>query len=153
MGGSYSVKALGELPTFWDGGTSWTPIRHVLGIAGFGINAYGEAEAGAELIEDHDESDSLHEEVYFVVSGAAEFTIDGKAFDAPAGTLVHIPDPATTRSAVSTAPDTTVLCIGGVEGAFEPRPWEARGVAELSERLGALEVHGEDGQRGADGRS
>ena len=150
MGEGYTATTLGELPAFRDGGTSWAPIRHTLGIRGFGINAYGEAEPGAELIEDHDESDSRHEELYFVVSGAAEFTVDGQAFAAPAGTLVHVPDPATTRSAVSTAPDTKVLCIGGVEGAFEPRPWEARSVAELSDRLGALEPGGQGAQRVAD---
>ena len=150
MGGSYSVTSLGELPTFRDGGTSWAPIRQVLGIGAFGINAFGEADPGAELIEEHDESDSRHEEVYFVVSGAAEFTIDGNVFAASAGTLVHLPDPATRRAAVSTAPDTAVICIGGIEGAFEPRPWEARSIAELSDRLGALAPHGSDGER-ADG--
>jgi hypothetical protein len=147
MATSYSATSLGDLPSFREGGTWWAPVRHALGIGGFGINAYGEAEPGAELIEDHDESDSRHEELYFVVSGAAEFTVDGQAFAAPAGTLVHVPEPATTRSAVSMAPDTTVLCIGGVEGAFEPRPWEARSVAELSDRLGALEPGGQGGQR------
>jgi hypothetical protein len=153
MGEGYSVTALGELPAFQEDGSSWAPIRHVLGIRGFGINAYGEADAGRELIEEHDETDSRHEELYFVATGAAEFTLGGQAFAAPAGTLVHVPDPATTRSAVSTAPDTTVLCIGGVEGAFEPRAWEAREVDQLGERLGPLEPRGQDAPRVAGDRS
>jgi hypothetical protein len=139
MGRGYSATALDDLPAFREGGSWWAPIRHTLEIGAFGINAYGEADPGAELIEDHDESDSRHEELYLVVSGAAEFTIDGESVPAPAGTLVHVPDPATTRGAVSTAPDTRVIVIGGIEGAFPPRAWEARSVAELTERLGPLE--------------
>jgi hypothetical protein len=38
---------------------------------------------------------------YVVLSGRARFTLDGVALDAPAGTLVFLPDPATRRHAVA----------------------------------------------------
>ena len=107
-------------------GNQWRPIRRALGVTGFGINAYTAAEAGAEVIEPHDETSAGaggHEELYLVVSGAAEFTIDGERVDAPAGTLILVPV-AAHRVAVATEPETTVLVIGGVPGSMRVSPFE-----------------------------
>jgi len=80
------------------------------------------------VIEDHDESDSRHEELYVVLTGRAEFTIGDESFDAPAGTLVAVRDPDLRRVARAGQAQTTVLAVGGTRGqAFEPREWEARG--------------------------
>src|SRR5262249_44672973 len=66
-----------------------------------------------------------HEEMYVVVSGRATFTLNDEEVDAPAGTIVHLPDPRVRRSAVSQEPGTTVLAVGGKRGeAFEPSGWE-----------------------------
>src|SRR3954453_12327525 len=110
----------------------WRPLRHELGIGAFGVNAWVARGPGDQAIERHDEAPAEggangHEELYVVVSGAARFTVDGEAFDAPAGTLVFVSDPELTREAVATAPDTTVLVVGAARGvAFEPSDWEVR---------------------------
>ena len=102
----------------------WQPVRKPLGITAFGINAYTAAEAGDEVVEDHTEEPSGHEEVYAVVSGHATFTVDGEEVDAPAGTLVFLDDPKQRRHAIAQEAGTTVLAIGGMPGAHEISSWE-----------------------------
>lgn len=102
----------------------WVPIRRHLGIASFGINAWSAAEGG-EVIPDHDEVPTGHEELYYVLEGTATFTLDGQTVAAPAGTLVLVSDPATKRSAVAGAGGATVLTVGGKPGeAFRVSAWE-----------------------------
>ena len=127
-GSGYTRTLVTDLPTLADGEAAWAPVRHALDIAAFGVNAFTASRSGAEVIEDHDESDSRHEELYVVLTGRAEFTIGDESFDAPAGTLVAVRDPDLRRVARATQAQTTVLAVGGVVGeAFEPREWEARG--------------------------
>jgi quercetin dioxygenase-like cupin family protein len=131
----YTRVTLADLPALpRPGERVWSPVRHALGISSFGVNAYTAARAGGEVIDPHDEADSRHEELYVVLRGAARFTVAGDSFHAPAGALVWVSDPGLERSAVATEDDTTVLCLGGVAGDFDPRPWEAERVAELSGR-------------------
>jgi hypothetical protein len=106
------------------GSLTWRPVRLTLGVRAFGTNAYTAAEAGQDVVEPHTEDPDLaHEELYFVAAGRATFTIDGESHDAPAGTYVFIPDPASRRHAVAVEPGTTVLSFGG-PATFEPSPWE-----------------------------
>ncbi len=106
------------------GSLTWHPVRAHLGIRAFGTNAYTAANAGEDVVEPHDEDPGLaHEELYFVARGRATFTLDGETFDAPAGTYVFVPDPATHRHAVAAEPGTTVLSFGG-PATFEPSAWE-----------------------------
>ncbi len=124
---SWSVTHLSELESFPVGehGLEWHPIRSRLGIEAFGINAYTAAEVGGEVVEEHTEESFGHEEVYVVLAGRATFTLDGEEVDAPAGTIVHLPEPSTKRSAVALEPGTTVLAIGAKRGAvFTPSGWE-----------------------------
>jgi hypothetical protein len=110
------------LPVF--GTLVWKPVRRPLGITAFGINAYTAANAGDEVVEEHTEEQLGHEEVYFVHTGHAVFTVDGEEVDAPAGTLVYLDDVRQRRHAVAKKAGTTVLAIGGVPGTHEPSPWE-----------------------------
>ncbi len=124
---SYSVTNFAELESFPVGehGLTWHPIRSRLGIRPFGMNAYTAAEVGGEVVEDHTEETYGHEEVYVVVAGHARFTLDGEEVDAPAGTIVHLPDPSVRRSAVALEPETMVLAVGGKpDEAFRPSAWE-----------------------------
>ncbi len=106
----------------------WRPVRRTLGIEAFGVNAYTAANAGDEIVEDHDELGKAaggHEELYVVLSGHVAFTVDGKEIDAPAGTLVFIRDPAVRRSGVAAEAGSTVLAVGGEPGkAYEVSAWE-----------------------------
>ena len=105
------------------GTLTWHPVRAHLGLRAFGTNAYT-GDVGDDVVEPHDENPDLaHEELYFVARGRATFTLDGETFDAPAGTYVFVPDPATHRHAVAQEPGTTVLSFGG-PATFEPSAWE-----------------------------
>ena len=60
-----------------------------------------------------------------MIAGAAVFTVAGEEIDAPAGTIVHVPDPADSRTAVARETPTTVIALGGSPGhAYTPRAWE-----------------------------
>jgi hypothetical protein len=103
--------------------TLWRPLRIHFGISSFGVNAYTQPKAGT-VIGEHDESDTRHEELYYVARGQATFTVGGEDVDAPEGTFVYVPDPDAVRSAVARA-GTTVLCFGGAPGeAFSVSEWE-----------------------------
>ena len=106
------------------GSLTWHPVRAHLGIRAFGCNAYSAASAGDDVVEPHVESPEYrHEELYFVARGRATFHLDDETVDAPAGTYVFVPDPATHRHAVAAEPGTTVLSFGGPPS-FTPSPWE-----------------------------
>jgi quercetin dioxygenase-like cupin family protein len=119
------VVHLDELPAIaGPGSLTWRPVRLTLGIQAFGCNAYTAGEAGQDVVEPHTEDPTLaHQELYFVAAGRATFTIDGTGYDAPAGTYVFVPDPASHRHAVAEEPGTTVLSFGGPP-TFEPSAWE-----------------------------
>ena len=102
----------------------WKPVRKPLGITAFGINAYTAENAGDEVVEDHTEEPSGHEEAYVVVRGHALFTVDGEEVDAPWGTIVFLDDPKQRRHAVAREAGTTVLAVGGAPGVHEISAWE-----------------------------
>lgn len=111
----------------------WLPVRNHFGIGAFGVNAFRAPRAGALLIEDHSEAepgDQGHEELYFVVSGRARFTVEDREIDAPAGTFVFVGDPSARRVAFGEEAGTTVLAIGAARGqAFGVSDWEKRELA------------------------
>ena len=136
QGDGYRVIALDEVPPVKDHGldvdADWKPVRHHLGVAAFGMNAYVGDEEDKLVIEEHDESDICHQELYFVASGRAEFTLAGETIDAPAGTFVFIEDPDVRRKAVTKESGTTVLAIGAKPGeAFSPSEWETKRTATI----------------------
>jgi tetratricopeptide (TPR) repeat protein len=101
----------------------WAPIRLELGISAFGINAWTAENPGDVAINEHDEEGG-DQELYFVATGHAVFTIGDDEVDAPAGTFVFV-QPAATRKAVAKAAETTVVAVGGTAGkAFVVRNWE-----------------------------
>ena len=107
-----------------DRGLKWRPLRMRFGIRAFGTNAYT-ADVGDEVVEEHTEGTYEHEEMYVVVRGRATFTLDGEEVDAPAGTIVHLPDPTVRRTAVAREPGTAILAVGAKPGAaYEPSAWE-----------------------------
>ena len=124
----HTVLRLAEVETA-DGpdGLRWSPLRRLLGVGAFGVNAYT-ADAGARLVEEHDEttySAGGHEELYLVVGGHATFLLDGGEVDAPAGTQVFVRDVSVRRGALAVADGTTVLAVGGAPGeAYRPGAWE-----------------------------
>src|ERR1700712_5321107 len=114
------------------GTLTWHPVRAHFDIRAFGTNAFTAEDAGMDVVEPHTETTEdgySHEELYFVATGSARFTIDEETFDAPRGTYVFIPDPRSHRYAVATEPKTTVLSFGGPP-TFKPSAWEWSSRAE-----------------------
>lgn len=118
---SYETATIAEL----ERPDGWSPIRRQLGVQAFGVNAWTVREAGASVIPEHDEVPSGHEELYLVLTGHATFSVAGEEIDAPTGTVVFVPDPATKRGAVARDAGTTVFALGARPGdAYRPRAWE-----------------------------
>ena len=133
----------------------WAPLRAHLGARAFGINAYTK-NADEEVVGEHTEEASGHEELYLVVAGRATFTVEGEERDAPVGTAVLVPS-GTTRSAKALEDGTTILVVGGRPNAvFRPRAWETNAVIfpmfgegkieEAREILRGVVDHYEDGE-------
>lgn len=124
MSEPFRIASLDELAVEGaPGSPRWSRVRASFGISAFGVNAWT-ADDGQTVIGEHTE-DSGHEELYFVASGHATFTVAGDEIDAPAGTFVFVRDPKTKRKAVAKAAGTTVIAAGGTPGeAFVPQNWE-----------------------------
>ena len=113
---------------------AWKPVRHHLGVDAFGLNAYVASAPGEVVIEEHEEEDTGHQELYFVHAGRARFTLGDRSFEAGPGTFVHVEDPALVRKAVAEEPGTTVVAVGARPGtAFEPSEWEVRHTGGLDQ--------------------
>jgi hypothetical protein len=124
--GDYKVARLDEIQPIDDGRAPMKPVRYLLGIQAFGVNAFTAAGAGDRLINEHDESgeNDGHEELYAVVEGHARFEIGDDTVDAPRGTVVFVP-PDLKRTAFAEEAGTTVLAVGAAPGkAYEPGGWE-----------------------------
>ena len=119
----YQVTHIDQIP---EGEPDWRTVRIHFGIQSFGVNAYAATKEG-EVVGAHDADDTKHEELFFVSSGRATFTVDGESVEAPAGTFVYVPDPASVRSAVAHEIGTTILCLGGAPGeAYSVSDWEQK---------------------------
>jgi quercetin dioxygenase-like cupin family protein len=151
---AFRTLRIDELDPIAVTGLRWHPVRHALGVRAFGVNAYS-GDAGDDVIEEHTEDGSDHEEMYVVLSGRARFELDGERLDATPGTLVFLPDPSTRRYAVAEEDGTTVLALGGRpdhevsawEWRFRAQPhidaeeWE-KGIALMHDGLAALPGEG-----------
>ena len=137
------------------GSLVWRPVRRRFGIGAFGVNAYTAETAGEDLVEDHTEETYRHEELYFVVSGHATFTVAGDEIDAPAGTFVFIRDPSVRRRAVAREAGSAVLAVGGRRGEpFKESGWEysfaATPAADAGDYARAVEIASEGLERHED---
>jgi hypothetical protein len=124
---SYWVKRLDEVPlvpTDDPDDFDWYPLQHHFGLTAFGVNAFG-GDSGTAFVHEHDESASGQEELYVVVRGAARFTLNGKEHDAPAVSVVAIPDPEVTRKAVAIADGTMILAVGAPAGSGFATTWRS----------------------------
>lgn len=144
-----------ELPE----GFVWRPVRRRFGIRAFGANAYTATRAGGQIVEEHDEGDGGHEEIYTVVRGQVRFTVDGDEHDVGPGTFVFVRDSSLTRGAVALTDDAVVLALGGQPGhphhisswesVFASLPARERGDHDEEVRVleeGLAELAGEPGE-------
>jgi len=134
MSSGYRTLHLDDIPTVRFDDTdipAWKPVRRELGISAFGTNAYVAENAGDVVVEPHDELDEAdegdrgHQEIYLVLDGSARFTVDGDDFDVAKGGIVFLEDPALQRQAVALEPGTIVFAVGAPPGeVFVPSDWE-----------------------------
>ncbi len=109
-------------PGYWDKwarasdfGGKWRTIGAHLGISGFGVAA-NEADAGDELVVEHDEVGyGDQEELYYIVQGRARFVLDGTEVEIGKGELLLIP-PEVVRQADALDAGTLVFMVGGTPG-------------------------------------
>lgn len=127
------MKRLDELPlvpTDDPSDFNWYPIQHHLGVGAFGINAFG-GDAGTVLVAEHDERESDQEELYVVIEGTVNFTLDEQSQRAFAVSFVAVPDPAVTRSAVAVEDGTLLLAIGAPRGSGFETTWNKGNFGEV----------------------
>jgi tetratricopeptide (TPR) repeat protein len=126
MTDGYGITSVDELEVAQLAGAArWAGIRRHFDIRSFGVNVWAGAEAGNDVIGEHHEQDSGHEELYVVLSGKATFTLDGETVDGTPGTIVFVRDPSVTRRAVADEPETRILAVGAKrDEVFEPSAWE-----------------------------
>ena len=124
---TWKVAHIDEIP-FEEGsspGTEWKPVRRFFDIGSFGTNLARATAAGDVLTHDHDEAEPRHEELFLIVSGHAVYRVGDEEIDAPAGTFLWVPDPATMRGVVAREPGTVMFVIGAERGAvFTPSDWD-----------------------------
>jgi quercetin dioxygenase-like cupin family protein len=101
----------------------WHSVRHHLDIRAFGVNAVTVGK-GEELVKAHDEAQSLQQELFVILSGRAEFVLNGQTVKAVPGTAIAV-EPEVLRSAVALESPTSVLIIGAKPGEiYEPPRWD-----------------------------
>jgi hypothetical protein len=132
----WAARALDDLPPAADAepGAPWYPLQHAFGFTAFGANVFVAGRRGHVLVEPHDESGSGQEELYLVIRGGAEFTLDDATVAGAALFVVAVRDPGVRRSAVALEADTTLLVLGGrPSDAFEStwRPSHFEGVPRV----------------------
>jgi tetratricopeptide (TPR) repeat protein len=121
---TYKVAKLADIETIDDGRCPFQPVRFHFGIESFGANAWTASAKGDRLINEHDETDDGHEELYVVLNGHATFELDGDRVDAPHGTFVYC-EPAVKRTAFAEEAGTTLLALGAAPGkAYHSQGWE-----------------------------
>jgi len=130
-GPTYKTAHIDDLPFEIDDDyptTEWKPLRRFFGIGSFGTNLARATKPGDVLTHDHSEivdGGTRHEELFLIVSGHATYRVDGEEIDAPAGTFLYVPDPATVRGVVARDAGTVMLVVGAEPGAvFTPSEWD-----------------------------
>lgn len=116
----WSVAQLSEIgPRKDNWPLSIRSIGYHMGITSFGVNGKS-VDKDESLTPEHTEVDSKQEELFIIISGSAEFRLDGKTQVLKTGSLLAI-EPQVMRSAKALEDNTTMLIIGGQPGkAFNP---------------------------------
>jgi mannose-6-phosphate isomerase-like protein (cupin superfamily) len=114
----YTVKATDELAGIHGGIVKLAGAE--LGVQSFGLQVL-DFPAGFAHYPEHDHSEDGQEEVYVLLRGSAEFTLDGESVPLEAGEMLRVP--AGIRRRLEPGPDgVRILAIGCTPGGAYERP-------------------------------
>jgi mannose-6-phosphate isomerase-like protein (cupin superfamily) len=114
----YTVKAIDELQSIHGGVVKLAGAE--LGVQSFGLQVL-DFPAGFADYPEHDHSEDGQEEVYVVLRGSAEFTVDGEQVPLDAGGILRVA--AGSKRRLEPGPDgVRILAIGCTPGREYERP-------------------------------
>jgi mannose-6-phosphate isomerase-like protein (cupin superfamily) len=116
--GSYAVKRIDEMEAIFNG--SFRRAGAELGVESFGLQVF-DLPPGFEQYPEHDHEQDGQEEVYVVLSGSAEFEIDGARVPVDSERIVRI-SAGTKRKLLPGPQGVRVLALGGIPGKLYERP-------------------------------
>ena len=117
----YTVKRFDEMEPLFGG--FFRRARASLGVSSFGMQILQMPPNGGEFYPNHDHADTGSEEVYVVISGDADFEIEGEPERIHVGpeTAIRV-GPATHRKIHPGPEGVKILALGGVPGAAYSAP-------------------------------
>ena len=120
---NWKIEHINDVPPMKDGlSKGWKSVRWHMNIESFGVNGVTKP-MGEWLTPIHDETDGSHDELFVVMEGLAEFSLDGKIVKAPKGTLVSAKPPVK-RGALALQTPTTILIISApISAVYKPPSW------------------------------
>ena len=123
---TWKIAKIQDIPPVKDSWSKgWHSIRYHLGITAFGINGATKSK-GESLTPVHDELEGNQQEVFIVLEGKAEFTLDEKKETLDKGMIISI-EPKVKRGAIALETPTTILIIGAPIGQVYTAPaWEMK---------------------------
>ncbi len=104
----YTVKSIDALPAIHHGAVKLAAAE--LGVESFGMQVL-DFPAGFADYPEHDHAADAHEEVYVVLRGSAEFSIDGERAALTAGQMARVA-PEARRKLIPGADGVRILAIG-----------------------------------------
>ena len=115
----YTVKRFDEMEPILGG--FFLRARAALGVSSFGMQFLQMPPGGGDFYPNHDHADSGQEEVYVVLSGEADFEIEGERFHVGPETAVRV-GPTTHRRIHPGPEGVRILALAGVPGAAYVAP-------------------------------
>lgn len=122
---SYTIRSIEDLESIHHGAVKLAGDE--LGIESFGMQVL-DFPAGFSQYPEHDHASDGQEEVYVVLRGSADFTVDGDRLTVAPGQLLKVDAPS--RRRLEPGPDgVRILAIGCSPGAAYERPEDFRSKA------------------------
>lgn len=117
----YTVKTFEEMEPILGG--FFLRARASLGATSFGMQVLQMPPGGGDFYPNHDHADSGQEEVYVVLSGEADFEIEGVDEPIHAGPETAVRVGAATHRKIHPGPEgVRILALGGVPGGVYSAP-------------------------------
>ena len=118
----YTLKKIDEMATLHGGVVKLAGAE--LGVESFGIQVL-DFPAGFDHYPEHDHAHDDQEEIYVVLTGSAEFQVDGERVAVDSGRMLYV-EPGVKRKLLPGAQDVRILALGCPRGGAYERPEDFR---------------------------